>query len=66
VDRAANYYVEVSKQPNFTRTIQTRTVHSSKWVLKNAKFNGKIYWRVRSQGKGAPSAWSRSGFFEVR
>jgi hypothetical protein len=66
VENAAGYYVEISQQPNFKKTIQKRTVRNSKWVLKGAKFDGKIYWRVRSEGKDGKSAWSRPGFFEVR
>ncbi|MGZ3721395.1 MAG: hypothetical protein ACXVA9_00610, partial [Bdellovibrionales bacterium] len=66
VEHASNYYVEISKYPNFSKTIQKKAVHSNKWVLKGAKFEGKVYWRVRTEGRGGPSPWSHSGFFEVR
>lgn len=67
VEKATDYYVEISKYADFSKAIQKHFAGETKWVLKGAKLEGKVYWRVRAEGKGAaPSGWSYSGYFEVR
>jgi hypothetical protein len=66
VDNASRYVIEVANSPKFAKLIQQQAVKSNHWLLKGAKFNGKVYWRVRTEGPGGHSKWSSSGNFEVR
>jgi hypothetical protein len=65
VDHADTYYIEISDYPDFSKLLQKRTVRGNLWVLKGAKFNGKVFWRVRSQNSTGQSGWSHPGAFEV-
>lgn len=65
VENADQYFIEVAETPDFTKVIKSKGIKGNHWLLKGAKFNGKVYWRVRTVGRGGPSSWAVSGF-EVR
>ena len=66
VEHADNYYIELSTYPDFSKVLAGKTIRGNRWVLKGAKFNGKVYWRVRSQNSTGQSGWSHPAGFEVR
>ena len=65
-ENAADYMVQISSQPDFSEILAEKTLKSPHWLLKGAKLNGKVYWRVRSQSTTGHGPWSKPGFFEVR
>jgi hypothetical protein len=53
-----NYELQYAKDSQFKQVLKTEKISDTKFVLKEALYNGKVYWRVRGQYKKYNSPWS--------
>lgn len=65
IEGANSYSVEIASDKDFQHILQSRKSRDTTLVLKQAEFNGMIFWRVRARGAKGVSAWSDAGFFEI-
>jgi serine/threonine protein kinase len=65
VSGASSYSIEIASDPEFQNILQSRRSKDTTLVVKQAEFNGTVYWRVRAKDEKGASAWSESGYFEV-
>lgn len=66
ISKAEGYLLELSTDEDFGEILEKITTKKPSHMIEKFETVGKIYWRVRAESKDGNSAWSTSGFFEVR
>lgn len=66
VAKADSYVLELASDEEFTQIIDRINAKEPTHVVKKLEVSGKVFWRVRADGKEGSSAWSETSHFEVR
>lgn len=66
IAQADSYSLEISSDSNFTNIIERANTGDARTLLEQVELQGRVYWRVKSNGGGKSSQWSETSYFDVR